>query len=110
MNRKLKFRAWDGEFMWKHSLGVAVCNDLDDTQINLKVMQFTGLHDKDGKEIYEGDIVIWPHFNDGPLPISYNSNECVFVADKLDGTPDSWLDSTCEVIGNIHENPELLND
>jgi len=66
--------------------------------------QYTGLKDRDGKEIYEGDIIQWwnkvtPSQAVVRIPGGWNP----FIDDMT-------LDSThhIEVIGNIHENPELL--
>ena len=71
--------------------------------------QWTGLRDKGGREIYEGDILVWPHLKgDTPKVVVWVPGECCFAADGPDGKPDSWLDEKCEVIGNIYENPELL--
>lgn len=73
-----------------------------------ELMQYTSLKDKNGKEIYEGDIV--KSFN-----LSSEGKICKIVWNDINAF---WLEQSdetstgligiCEVIGNIHENPELL--
>ncbi|KRK54260.1 YopX family protein [Lentilactobacillus hilgardii] len=83
--------------------------------------QFTGLKDKNGKDIYEGDILAW-HSNicrkhDWVGLVLYRgAGFAVQESDKSYSSPE-WLDCACrkdaniiEVIGNIHTNPELLED
>lgn len=74
------------------------------------LMQFTGLKDKNGKEIYEGDVVefILPNEHEGETEyieeITYEGSSFV-----LDGNvPVDAFEKELEVIGNIYENPELL--
>jgi uncharacterized phage protein (TIGR01671 family) len=84
-----------------------------------RIMQFTGLHDKNGKEIYEGDIVIAAATN---WAIQYHDDSMGFVLTKDVADQDAKTlrmshkreeraraASQIEVIGNIYENPELLN-
>ena len=115
MSRELKFRAWGKtKLNW---IDVKECSyaDLfeDDKYI---VQQFTGLKDKNGKEIYEGDILAEKHNGgDGEA----NIGQVYFAAGTFmingDGTlydhvysisPDILEDYTVQ--GNIFENPELL--
>ena len=134
--REIKFRAWDGEHLLKDFLvaGAEFCNAigvLQDEEFakknyhvkEWKLMQYTGLKDKNGKEIYEGDIVKYSdpledgiaiieqhkHFDIIPyLVLRYIVNTPGtgdYNFDYLSGGPNHDY----EVIGNIHENPELLN-
>lgn len=121
--REIKFRAWDIESpammdweeiqdMW-YSLGYGDGVLGADHWIP---MQYTGIKDKDGKEIYEGDIIYYDA-EDIVLIIKWTeaySREqwcAVYRDSKLwcfeGGIPDSV---DIEVIGNIVENPELIKD
>jgi uncharacterized phage protein (TIGR01671 family) len=121
--REIKFRAWDKEHRCMiENVGIQTEKYADKITISssgifvgnkcnsMVLMQFTGLRDKNGREIYEGDIVAgW--FNNQKIvgQVFYGSNAAFFIQRKgLLGisliNADIWL----EVIGNIYENPELL--
>jgi uncharacterized phage protein (TIGR01671 family) len=118
--REIKFRAW-----WKSLMRML---DADDVRRNLNIgviahigevadyilMQYTGLKDKNGREIYEGDIVISGMLeNDVWVPrngiVEWEQGDALFrikLSDAIDD--DQLMDGPCEVIGNIYESPELL--
>jgi len=76
------------------------------------IQQYTGLKDKNGKGIYEGDIVIWKHPMEDVGVVNFGNsspNMSVFYLDvKRLGECLFQDDDIYEVIGNIFENPELL--
>jgi uncharacterized phage protein (TIGR01671 family) len=118
--RQLKFRVWDDtqkKFEYFELQDITVPTRLL-MQHNFPVQQFTGIKDKNGKEIYEGDILVAKH-NGGEGEA--NVGQVFFAAGAFmvdgDGTlydhtlslsPDIVFDSTVE--GNVFENPELLKN
>lgn len=134
MNREIKFRSWDkqGNCMVDWSTMRQAAFNRGDAQLmyamftgrhDVELMQYTGLKDKSGKEIYEGDILRddCNELNEvkfGKLPLD-KSGDCVCTYEafyckcwgKLGQAPfyecahiGDWM----EVIGNIYENPELM--
>ena len=117
--RELKFRVYDKDKVgeWDYF----DLTEMDDTYmrtINLKcpIMQYTGQKDKNGKEIYEGDIVE-PIPNGGRWKMNpYVVKNCngEYNLPKLDisvwgmDEPPTRTDYEYKVIGNIYENPELI--
>ena len=71
---------------------------------NIILMQYTGLKDKNGKEIYEGDIVRKTFWNSIPC----KRIDIIKIPDCYYHTFTGMQDEEFEVIGNIYENPELL--
>lgn len=70
-------------------------------------MQFTGLHDKNGKEIYERDVTRSTEWDDKPREVVYW--EGCFCHKREDGNGHIFNPKKVEVIGNIYENLELLS-
>lgn len=143
MNREIKFRAWDGEemvmltnsglqyydFEGSYSLGFTVdgydgfwaheqCKGATERASKFHIMQYTGLHDKNGKEIYEGDVcAFYNKYNktDYKRVVRY----CPMLAcfglypdmTEVWNYESDWIKIiNIEVIGNIYESPELLNN
>lgn len=111
MNRPIKFRAWDNEqkFMLMPESDVLVIstNGVAIDSEEFAVMQFTGLTDKNGKEIYEGDIL---SAGDEYGPWAIQWDEKLLMWKVKDGGMLWALRKDAEVIGNIYENPELLTN
>jgi uncharacterized phage protein (TIGR01671 family) len=75
------------------------------------LMQYTGLKDKKGKEIYEGDVVRTPLLGLKLLEARYTNELAAFELYDMKGKRYQLDDnSDLEVIGNIYENPELIKE
>jgi uncharacterized phage protein (TIGR01671 family) len=146
MKREIKFRVWDskeGKILHGNNglcmflcSGVLVWQFADNFDIlqsytrqdRYYLMQFTGLKDKNGKEIYEGDIVRfdWRRHPELPCPekifiaeIFYSIHAAGFFLSKHKSESElrykdetmltKYRSTKCEIIGNIYENPEKLN-
>ena len=87
-------------------------HNLESPGTKITYMQYTGLTDKNGKEIYEGDIIRWRNYSSFPTEdpfvidiVEWSDKEACFI------TGMRYLKVTArrgEVIGNKFENPELL--
>lgn len=120
--RKYKFRAWaDGQMLDDISTYTddftSMLNKtfayLQESE-NVKFMQFTGLLDKNGKEVYEGDIV--SIFKGCPSIVKFGVQDIgndfqgvgFYTEEKNGSIFNIFGGGDIEVIGNIYENPELL--
>jgi uncharacterized phage protein (TIGR01671 family) len=117
--REIKFRAWlflQKEMLYESLYGAEKFGGRD-----CEIMQYTGLNDKNGKEIYEGDIVTCVGGYDTPEGvydscedarfIQFSEETLQFVAhceNCRESLPLYEFDYE-EIIGNIYENPELLH-
>ena len=129
--REIKFRAWLKED--KKMVNVETMDFTDKSMQYLKrseiinayilrresdddveLMQYTGVKDKNGKEIYEGDILF---FRDENMKYIVVWQDAAFIIKSIEIRKYSekmcWLDDTeicCEIVGNIYENKKLLEE
>ena len=126
MNRVIKFRAWDKKRK-EMLLPERICHldgetskGISESAPFLILDQFTGLHDKNGREIYEGDIV---SFNEKIVTVVYGGayeysafgitkrrDKGEFGADPTWDTLNPLYAKDCEIVGNIHESPGLVKE
>jgi len=124
--REIKFRAWHKE---KKIMGEVLGIDILHKEIffsngdvdccgfadlkYIELMQYTGLKDKNNKEIYEGDILL-DRNNKKPYKVIFKNGSfrAEFEGDFEEHSFDliDVVAQGCEVVGNIYENPELLGE
>jgi len=119
MNREVKFRAWDKKKMYNvldmnyfpEGYGISIDDLIGDRREFLPeeiiLMQYTGLKDKNGVEIYEGDMfrpdsLVKPEY----LEVKYNEDCACF--EPFGNSEYASVPNLGKVIGNIYENPELI--
>ena len=112
MERVLVNPSWDGkQFQIDEKSANGLARDIG---YSFELMQFTGLKDKNGKEIYEGDVVTWRIMGiSRTAPIYYDEDQASFwMGNDVTGQGglilNDWMRGEYEVIGNIYENPDLL--
>ena len=139
MNRTIKFRGKrldNGEWVYGSlaethgKLFIGIPTDPDNPVYKMDwyevdpatVGQFTGLLDKNGREIYEGDIitlkgnyprvVLWDKMSWALMPTEYYHDSYFWVMNLQHPRLDWWEEfaDEHEIAGNIHDNPELLNE
>ena len=125
MSREIKFRVWNGHEMClvlqiHFDVGELLCESMGIMKVKFlltmpkfKLMQFTGLHDRNGVEIYEGDVLA-----PSPERGKHGNRVCEYIDGSFCYSPPignkGWWAlnrSKCkyfEVIGNVHQHPELL--
>ena len=120
MSREIKFRAWDGRKIiqsYAHigSSGRMYTSHTPNPEPDYIVMQYTGLKDRHGVEIYEGDVIdITRAGGDrGYVPVVFREGIfCLYVKYWVDEyyPLNTYASEHYEVIGNVYENPDLLTN
>lgn len=118
--RTIKFRAWDTNR--KEMKDVIFINWydgylwVDETPMTghklpiegTPLMQFTGLLDKNGKEIFEGDVIYSDQWTPTTYQVAFDQNTFYIAGADLHECADIKYAEKFELIGNIYENPDLL--
>lgn len=111
--REIKFRAWDGEKFVKIQFDINPKYWASDMLDAFAWEQCTGLKDSNGKEVYEGDVMK-DQYGGWVGKVYYSLDRAAFMISGSDGdkAPVPYNEEFCTwvVIGNIHENPELLDN
>lgn len=122
MTREIVFRGKrtdTGEWVYGYLADESYINDINTIDLSSievdpdTVGQYTGLKDRDGKEIYEGDIIVQRGYSGmRPMLVQFESGAFVTGSHKGSSTPKRpmLIQSRCKMIGNIHDNPELLEE
>ena len=115
MTDRFKFRVWDKEFKqyWtdeeiKENAAWLLFPDNDNIE-NIEIEQCTGIKDKNGKPVFEGDIL--SDYDGFKFLVRWNALELKYMFIPISKNNSEDLDiypNECELVGNIHENEELL--
>ena len=120
MNKEIKFRAWDRKrkLMIYEALeikniglgeGSVIASQEVQTDNPLKWMQYTGLKDKNKKEIYEGDIVEFDYLeNKERLQVEFDNGIFGFLIEGGFYPLNEYLHQNLKIIGKIYKNKDLI--
>lgn len=123
--KDIRFRAWKIQekeyYTWDDIWSIARCTDPDGVGIQFAeqgytmpeeiiLEQFTGLHDKNNKPIFEGDLLHNPHDEKYCYLIKWDDDNAMFVLEDSGRLSQYCFHEFWEIIGDIHTTPELLKE